>query len=166
MNTIQPVLQTIVRVQQRMKPLTNKEFVLLSALRSNARQTLTQISKKTRIPISTLHDQLKNQEKTIIRKYVALIDFAQLGFYTKIHLQLKVTPEMKPTIEKHLQLHENVNSLCKIAHGFDFFVEAVFERVDEVETFIASLQKSYGMTEYNVNYITKDIKREGFLNAS
>lgn len=146
--------------------LNKKDYILLSALRKNARQTLTQISKKTRIPISTLHERLKSQQKTFIHRFATLVDFAQLGLHTRIHLQLKTTPQEKEQLRSFLEMHSQVNNLFKIAHEFDFFVEAVFEHVSDVETFIETLHQQFTIEKYTTQYITKDIKREGFLSAS
>ena len=146
--------------------ISKKDYILLTALRANARQTLTQISKRTRIPISTLHERLKMQEKTMIHRFATLVDFTKLGFHTKVHLQLKSNPQEKERLRSYLELHKHVNCLYKIAHGFDFFVEAVFERVAEVELFIETLEKEFSLQDYSTQYITKDIKREGFLAAS
>jgi len=142
-----------------------KDMALLYALRANARLTLTQISRKTRIPISTLHDRLKTQEKNIIHKYATLIDFTKLGFHTRVHLQIKANPQKKALLLSYLTNHEQVNCLYKIAHGFDFFVEAIFKQVNEVEAFIETLQEDYAVVDYHAHYITKDIKRESFLAA-
>ncbi len=146
--------------------ITKKDYILLTALRTNARQTLTQISKKTRIPISTLHERLKSQEKNIIHRFATILDFTKLGFHTKVHFQIKTTPEQKARLQSYLELHEQVNCLYKIANDFDFFVEAVFEHVADVEEFIEILQEKFSIQDYNTQFISKDIKRESFLASS
>ncbi|MCF7799162.1 Lrp/AsnC family transcriptional regulator [Candidatus Woesearchaeota archaeon] len=143
--------------------ISKKDYVLLTALRANARQTLTQISKQTRIPISTLHERLKLQEKDMIQRFAALIDFSKLGFHTKVQLQLKCNVTDKERLRSFLKAHQHVNSIYKIAHEYDFFVEAVFEHIADVENFIENLQQEFAIVDYSAHYITKDIKREGFL---
>jgi len=65
-----------------------KDMMLLSNLRANARETLTNISKRTNIPISTIFDRLKLHEKNLIKKHTAIIDFALLGPDLEIFLHI------------------------------------------------------------------------------
>lgn len=146
--------------------LLQKDIVLLQHLRANARTSLTQMSKKTHIPISTLFDRLRVNEHSLIQKHTTLLDFKKLGYDARVHVLLKVPAEFRRTLEKYLEVHDSVNSLFRLANGFHFLVECIFPTIAEVEPFIRLLEERFGVFEYQTNYVVDDVKREGFFTAS
>jgi len=143
--------------------MKRSDVLFLSFLRQDARQTLTNISRKTRIPISTLYDKLKQQEHTWILKHTTLIDFAKLGYNCRAKIILSVIKEDKERVRNFLKEHASINSLYKINNGYDFMVEGIFENVKLLEAFLDQLDSEFGITEKKVFYVIEDIKRECFL---
>ena len=80
--------------------IRKKELMLLACLRNNARETLTNISKKTNIPISTIFDKLKEYEKTFIKKHTSILDFKKLGYDIRINMLLKVDRSKRYALEE------------------------------------------------------------------
>jgi len=76
---------------------------------------------------------------------------------------VKVSPSFREKFRAHLVNHENVNNLYKINNGFDFLIEAVFQSIQDAESFIDSLEETFEFRKIDVYYITEEIKREGFL---
>lgn len=145
--------------------LTNKDIRLLQCLRTNSRLTLTQISKKTKIPISTLFDRLKIQEKNMNLKHTTLIDFSKLGYHTKVHLLLKTQLDQRDRLKKYLQFHEHVNAVYRVANKYDFFVQGLFKHINEANTFIEELETRFPPLECDSHFVVEDLKREGFFLA-
>ncbi|MBS3097950.1 Lrp/AsnC family transcriptional regulator [Candidatus Woesearchaeota archaeon] len=143
--------------------LAKKDLLILSELRQNARETLTKISRKTNIPISTIFDKLKIHENGVIKRYTSLIDFSKLGFYTKAQIIIKVDREDKELLKDYLAKHQNINSIYKINNGFDFLVEAVFRNVRDLEEFLESMGSKFRIKEKLTFYVVDDIKKEGFM---
>ncbi|MFH1770735.1 MAG: Lrp/AsnC family transcriptional regulator [archaeon] len=143
--------------------MDKKDIMFLAHLRNNARETLTKISKKTHIPISTLYDRLKLHEGDIITKHTTLIDFAKLGYLCKANITIKVDIEDRDAVRAYLLCQNNVNSLFKINNGYDFLIEGVFKHVKEMEDFMETFEKKYRVLEKNVYYIIEDLKRESFM---
>ncbi|MFH0869463.1 MAG: hypothetical protein V1866_00220 [archaeon] len=139
------------------------DLLFLTFLRQDARQTLTNISRKTHIPISTLYDKLKQQEHTWILKHTTLIDFAKLGYNCRAKIILSVIKEDKERLRNFLKEHTSVNSLYKINNGYDFLAEGIFENVKILEDFLEQLDASFGITEKKIFYVIEDVKRECFL---
>ncbi len=139
-------------------------MALFHCLRSNARLTLTQISKKTKIPISTLFDRLRSQEQqATILKHTTLVDFDALGYATRVQLALRSHPTTREALQQHLTCHEHINNVYEVAQGFDFLAEGIFMFPKDVKEFISHLQKRFPTVEYQTHFITKDLKREEFL---
>ncbi|MBD3319252.1 winged helix-turn-helix transcriptional regulator [Candidatus Woesearchaeota archaeon] len=143
--------------------MKKQDLVLMSYLRQNSRMSLTNLSKKTGIPISSIFDRLKKANGTLIQKHVSLLDFGKLGFSVKVSILLKVGKQEKEKVKDALVKFFNVNSLCKVNNGYDFLVEAIFHDLKELEDFFDALDKKFTIRKREVYYIIEDLKKEGFL---
>ncbi|MBW2991102.1 Lrp/AsnC ligand binding domain-containing protein [Candidatus Woesearchaeota archaeon] len=139
------------------------DLLFLTFLRQDSRQTLTKISKKTKIPISTLYDKLRQHEKNLIIKHTTLIDFSKLGYNSRAKIMLSTKKEDRDKLRSYLKEHQSINSLYKINNGYDFLVEGVFENVKELEDFLELLEEKFGLNEKKVFYVIEDVKRESFM---
>jgi len=144
--------------------LTKKDISLLQCLRLNSRMSLTEMSKITKIPISTLFDRLKFQQKNIALKHTTIIDFEKLGYPTRAQIFIKSNVAERPLLEGYLKFHSNVNSIFKSTNRFDFIVEGIFSKVVEVDNFLEELEKKFPSIQHDTHFIVKDIMREKFFN--
>ena len=143
--------------------IAKKDLQILSNLRANSRQTLTNMSKNTHIPISTIYDRLKANNGGLIERHTCLLNFNKLGFTTRAKVLLRVDKTSREAVKEHLMKHRNVNSLTKINNNYDFLFEAVFKQIKELEEFLEQLEESYKVKSKQVFYIIEDVKRESFL---
>ncbi|MFQ5620656.1 MAG: Lrp/AsnC family transcriptional regulator [Candidatus Nanoarchaeia archaeon] len=141
--------------------MDKKEAVLLNYLRVNGRVQLTKLSRKTGVPISTLHDRLKKSPN--IRKITALLHFGRLGFSAKAYVLVRANRRYRDDLAVYLKEHFHVNNLYKINNGFDYLLECVFKDMRALEDFIEELDTRFKVRSANVHYIIHDMKREGFL---
>ena len=139
-----------------------EEMLLLSHLRRNARESLTSISRKTNIPVSTLFDKLKNYQNNIIAKHTAILDFRKLGFDLKTHMLFSVEKDKREGFEQFLIGHGRINSIFRINNGYDYFVEGVFKSLGDMNDFFEQ-SNMYGVQERKEFFVLKDILQEGFL---
>ena len=144
--------------------LSKKDILVLSELRQNSRETLTNISKNTGVPISTIVDKLKYYQGNLITKHTTLIDFSKLGFNARANIMIRVDRNTREEAKKFLLNHQNVNSVYKISNGFDFMVEGIFKNVKDVEDFIDLFGGKFKLEQTQVYYIVEDIKKEAFMN--
>ena len=140
-----------------------KHFQLLSCLRENSREKLTVISKKTKIPISTLFDLLNELKSEIISKPTVLINFSKLGYHTQAQVFLKVNKEDKERVKKHLVCHNNINTIYKINNNWDFVIETVHKNIKELDDYLEKLEDRFNIENKQIHYLVDDIKREGFM---
>lgn len=138
------------------------DLKLISQLRENGRQTLTEISKKTKIPISTLFDRLKAHQGGLILKHTTLIDFAQLGFNCRANILLKSGREEREGLMSYLKEYPAINNLYKVNNGFDLLAEAIFHNVKDMEEFIEMLEGKFKIEDKRTFYIIDELKREDF----
>lgn len=139
--------------------LTEKESILLKYLRKNSRQSLSKVSKETKIPVSTLFDTLRKLEAKAITKHVSLIDFSKINYGIKIHFAIKA--KNKKQIKEFLMNHTNVNTLSTLINGHDFYAEAIFSTMKDMIDFKEHLE-SIGTDEIAETFIVDEVKKEGF----
>lgn len=81
--------------------LDEKDLIILEELRTNSKQRTSRISKKTGIPITTVHNRIKKLEKEgIIKNYTVNIDYEKLG--KNIFARILVSVEYKTRDGKRL----------------------------------------------------------------
>ncbi len=142
--------------------LPEKDLLILKHLRSNARKTLTSISKETSIPTSTVFDKLRVHEKGIIKKYTSIIDFPKLGYSirTKIMLETK----NKDALLKFLLTSPYMNSLYQISGQFDLMADCIFRDMRELYSFLEELEK-LDVSKKEIHHVINEIRREDFLSV-
>ena len=143
--------------------MNKKDWIIAAHLRQNSRIPLTELSRKTSIPVSTLFDHIKTQEGTLYTKHIALMNFTALGYSTKAHLLLRAPKQAKETVQRFLEAHWNVNTIYRINNKYDFLAECVFKHMKEFQDFLDTLDQRYGVKDIQVHYIIDEIKREAFL---
>ncbi len=145
------------------KQIKPKHLVLLSHLRQNSRDKLSIISKKTKIPISTLFDMLKELQKEVITKSTIILNYEKLGFHTRAQIVLKIkTGSDKEGLKKHLLCHKNVNQVYKINSGYHFLIETVHRNIKDLDLFLENINNKFNIEDKQLHYLIDEIKREGF----
>ena len=143
--------------------MNKKDFLIITCLRKNARESLTNMSKRTNIPISTIYERLKTNTDGLIHKHTSLIDFNKLGFSTRANIMLRVHKDSKEDLKKYLLNYFQVNSLYRINNGYDFLVEGIFRHLKELEEFLDNLETRFNIEHKEIHYIIDDLKREAFM---
>lgn len=139
--------------------LSEKEFIILSKVRENARISLAEISRQTKIPVTTIYDTLNRLKKRkIIEKQVSIIDFSKIGFGTRINLILKA--DKKNELIEYLKSNPNVNSIHKVSGNYDFLIDVVFSNLINYESFKDELKK-FDLTNIREHHIVEEVKKEG-----
>ncbi|MCK4647741.1 Lrp/AsnC family transcriptional regulator [Candidatus Pacearchaeota archaeon] len=81
--------------------LDNKDLKILEILKQNANLRTSQISKKTNIPITTIHNRIKKlNSQGIIKNYTLNLDFEKIGKPLKAYVL--VTANQNPFASKKL----------------------------------------------------------------
>jgi DNA-binding Lrp family transcriptional regulator len=126
---------------------------LLLCLRRDARMSLSDISRKTGIPTTTVFERMKTF--SYIRNS-ALLDFEKMGFGIRVFLAVKGGD--KEAMQEFLAGNRNINSLSRINNGLDFFCEAVFRRIRDFELFSDTLRIL--KAKFKVFFIVDELRRE------
>ncbi len=143
--------------------IQKQDIKLLACLRENARDTITHISKKTQIPISTVYERIKRHKETTIQRFSTLLDFTKFGYMVKAIILFKIYKTDKKRIKEFFMLDPNVNSMYKVNNGYDYMIEVVFRTIKDMEEFLENLDEEYKIKHKEVHYLIDDLKREAFV---
>jgi DNA-binding Lrp family transcriptional regulator len=139
------------------------DLKLLKELRKNSRESLAKISRKTKVPITTLFYRLREQEKRIIKKHTVLLNYKELGWNARVHLALKVKDEQQNELKDFLLRHYCVNSLYKLRQG-RFYVELVFKHELDADDFLEEIKHKFDLEQFELFHVIDDIKLEKMIN--
>ena len=143
--------------------MNKKDLKIIACLRNNARMPLTKMSRKIRVPVSTIFDRLKMSEREVVVKHTCLLDFTKLGYHARANIAFKVDRDDKAALREYLVRHHSVNSVYKINNGYDFMVEGVFQHVKHMEDFLDTLETKFRILDKKSFFIIDDLKRESFM---
>ena len=134
-----------------------KRTEILRHLRKDARKKLTEISRETGIPVTTVFDHVKALQDSVVIKSVALLDFPDLGYHFNTFF---VADNAKSDAIRYLRENARVNNLFLVGDNKAIF-EGVFSSHSEKSEFLESIHAfDLELTEHPVY---EEIKRESFL---
>ena len=143
--------------------IDQKDLKILEFLRKNARETLTNISRTTGVPISSIFDRLKRLEQIgIIRRHTTLLDTDKIGFKVRAFLLFK-TRDGQKDLEEYLMGNPHMNNMIRVNGNLSLLVEVWFRDIGTLESFVAGIRKAFKKVEISVHYVLKDIERECFM---
>jgi len=146
--------------------MKQKDLKIIAQLRKNARMQLTDMSKKIRIPISTIFDRIKTNEKGVITRYTSLLDFTKMGYNARAQIVFKIDKNERENFRDFLLKSEPINSVYKINNGYDYMVEGIFKQIIDMELFIEDLESKFKIEDKKVFFVIEDIKKESFMSDS
>lgn len=146
-----------------MRTIKKKDIDIIMRLRNNARESLTDMSKKINIPVSTIYDRLKEHHGELIKRHTSLLDFAVLGFNTRASICIAIDKQQKDSINTYLHKNQYVNSVFKINNGYDFMIDGVFRSIKDMEDFCDTLRSKFDIRDLKSFYIIEELAREEFL---
>ncbi|MFW6230675.1 MAG: Lrp/AsnC ligand binding domain-containing protein [Nanoarchaeota archaeon] len=143
--------------------IQKNDLTIVAHLRENARKSLTQISRATGIPVSTIFEKLKKQTPRIMKKHTCLLDFSKVGMNTRAQIAIRTVPDHRKSLRDYLENNMHVNSLYKINNGYDYLIDVIFANMKDLEEFLEKLEESFKIRTKHVFYVIEEIAREEFL---
>jgi len=143
-----------------------KDLAIIEVLKHNSNLSTQQISRKTNIPITTVHNRIKKLEKSgIIKGYTILLDNKKIGkaigAYIHIVVDYKLLKEMKMSqhvLAKKLKQHEFVEEAIVVTGGTDIILKARVKDIDELDNFVIKyLTNIDGIERSQTNVVLHEI---------
>ena len=145
--------------------VSKKDIMMIAQLRENARETLTKMSRRTGIPVSTLYDRLQAHNGRLIKKFTSILDFRELGFSIRANMLIGVDYEDRQKLRDFLEKAYNANSVQTINNDYDYFVEGIFKDIPDLEAFKEKLHATAKISRLQIYIVADEIKKEQFLSG-
>jgi|TARA_Y100000031_G_C8188621_1_gene370256 Lrp/AsnC family transcriptional regulator for asnA, asnC and gidA len=118
-----------------------KDEKILELLKEDSRLTSQQISKKTLIPITTIHNRLKKLRQTgIIKKYSVVLDNKKVGrpisAFVHIAVDYRFGKQSQVDLAKKIYSRDVVEDVCIITGDYDVMVKIRVKDMDELNGFV------------------------------
>jgi len=139
------------------------DLLIVSYLRQDARMKLTDMSRATKIPVSTLFDKIKIYEGSLVKKNTALVRFERFGYQAKAMIVFSARKKDRQKLFELLNKNSNVNSLFRVNNEWDYMAEVIFPGVKEVEDFLEDIEEQVKLKNKKIFYVIDEIKKEEFL---
>lgn len=139
--------------------ISEKDIKIVSYLRKNSRATLTDISKKTNVPVSTVYDRIKSTNKNIIKKYTSIVDFPKLGYNIRAQILLKAKETQK--FHNLIKQNYNINSVYRLNSEYNYLFDVIFKTMSGMEKFNRSLD-SLDVEKVQIHFVSEQVFSENF----
>ncbi|MBI3050990.1 Lrp/AsnC family transcriptional regulator [Candidatus Woesearchaeota archaeon] len=124
--------------------LDSKDTSIISVLRQDAKLSTQQISKKTGIPITTVHNRIRKLQKAgVIKAYTIILDNKKIGkavaAFILITVDYKLLKELKTTqyeLAKKIRAHRLVEAASMVTGTSDIIILVRASGVDELSEFV------------------------------
>lgn len=120
--------------------LDEKDWKILETLKANSNWGTNKISKKTRIPITTIHNRIKKlKELGIIKNFTVNIDCKKLGKLIKAHILITVYQDKNHSQEKiaeKIKTIEDVISVDIVTGATDLMATIKTNSIDSLNEII------------------------------
>ncbi len=130
-----------------MLQIDRKDREILFHLSLNARASLTEIAKKTRLSKEVIHYRLKNLEKkSIIEGYYAIINTYKMGkeFYRVYMKAINMTTNIEKQFIQFLQNHPAIAWMVEVDGDLDFLYVIWAKNISEFEETYNEINNKFG----------------------
>gem|GEM_PF-6770039 len=121
------------------------------------------MSKKIKVPVSTLFDKIRQFEGQEIVRHSILLNFHRLGYPTRALVLFRVHKQEKELLQSFLARQPLINSLTKINNGYDFLCEIIVREMRDLERFVEYVEEQFSIKSKEIHYVLEEVHREAFL---
>ncbi len=126
--------------------LDDKDKEILRLLNTDCRMSLTDISRKTRIPIDTVKYRIERMEKEKIFHYAIVMDPLKIGYpiYDALYLNLvNFTKEQEKRLEVYTKKNKNIIYSAKTMGKYDYIIGFVAMNTRELNDLIGEFKTEF-----------------------
>jgi len=147
-----------------MNYVDDKDRKILDLLENNSKLTTNQLSKKTAIPITTIHNRIKKLEKDkIIQKYTLKLDSKRLGFQLSSYILVTFDYHENKKFSqedaaKKIKSLPNVVSAEIVTGETDLLIKVLATDVEDLNNFIIKkLRNVEGVDKTRTMVVLKEL---------
>jgi len=136
------------------------DLAIIDILRQDARTTITEISEKTKLSKMAVKRRIEKLVNSgVILGFHALVDSKMLGKRYSLALDIKVLPSCIERVAKELCELDHVVRVYELSSP-ELHVHALFDGLDELESFKRKIEEIEGVVEYDSHIVIKTYKAD------
>lgn len=113
------------------------DMKIINSLQENGRKTYREIAQETAVSEATVKNRINElMREGVIQRFTVVLDYYKLGRAIKSFIGLRVQPPKLQGIIDHLCKHPDVHVLYRTSGDVDLFVEVIFEKMEDLNTFL------------------------------
>ena len=145
--------------------MDKKDEKIIRVLQENSRLSSQQISRKTLIPVTTVHHRIKKMEKEgIILKYTVKLDHKKIGkalaayvLFVPDYNYLRDKKIQQESLVANLRKHQWVEEAAMITGFKDCVLKVRVRDIDELNEFVVRyLQNAHGISQTETLVVLKE----------
>lgn len=139
--------------------LSKKDMKILDVVRSNCKLSTREISEKTGIPITTIHNRIKKMEKDgIIKYYKAVIDNKKIGRAIQAYISITCNYKFQGQIIKQITVMPIVEECYVLTGTNDVLIKIAVTDVEQLNDFVINkVQKMKGIDKTITSIVLSEI---------
>lgn len=126
--------------------LDKKDKEILMTLQENGRESLTDIARKVKLSIDSVHKRIKRMKQQEIFKPGIFINPRAIGFPLVMDIKIKlknITEEDESKFISYLKNHPNVTELLSVMGDFDLTCVLIAKNTDELEGISTGIRQKF-----------------------
>lgn len=136
----------------------NLDRKLVNALLADGRASLRSLAEELDVSVTTVSNHISDlEEKGIIRGYVPVVDYGQLGYDITAIIQLKVDGSALPEITDRLSSHKHMVSVFEVTGDYDVISIGKFSDTDHMNEQIKELLIDPDIKESNTSIVLNTV---------
>ena len=133
---------------------------IIKALQTDARKPIIQLAREVGANEATVRRRIaKLLKERIIERFTVVLDYHKLGRIIKVFIGLRVQPAKLKEIVDHLSKHPDIQVLYRTSGDTDIVAEAIFEKMEDLNTFLEEELKLEGILGTIVTIVIGPYKR-------
>lgn len=149
-----------------MSELDKKDLEIFRILKENADLTTQQISRKTGIPITTVHNRIKKMEdRGVIERYTIVPNYKKLGkkitAFILVNIEYPRTEKKfsQESVAEEISKYGQVEEVSIITGENDIILKVRMENVDELNQFLTqTLREIEGVDKTETMVVLNELK--------
>lgn len=140
--------------------LDSKDFVILDALKENSSLSHREISRKTKIPLTTVHHRIKKMQKNgVIKKYSIELDWEKVGKSISAYVMVSANQQFagkkvfQQDITKQIRKFSSVETVDIVTGQTDILVKVRCKDVKDLDKFITQDLRSIDGVDKTVSML-------------
>ena len=136
------------------------DYQIINELRSNARQTASEISKTIHLSVSTVIERIRKLEKSgLIKSYTIITNDHQLGNEITVMMEVSMEhPKFNESFIESVNAHPNIVACYYLTGEFDFMLKICCRSSEHLEQIHNTIKDCPGVRATRTHYVLRTVK--------